>query len=111
MAHPYHHALSSVKKWGGSVDDFEAIHAWLDVIRTIKLFLFSWPGFVVVVHRRAPAARVARIRAQRSGRRGGTCGLPRHFPCRFSCLSDFLGCAQDWLAQFDEKLLDAGGYP
>ena len=111
MAHPYHHALSSVKKWGGTVEDTLAIHSWLDVIRTIKLFLFSLPGFVVVVHRRAPAARVARIRAQRSGRRGGTCGLPRHFPCRFRCLSDFLGRAQDWLAQFDEKPLDAGGYP
>ncbi|MGL4279234.1 MAG: DUF6915 family protein, partial [Albidovulum sp.] len=21
MAHPYHHALSSVKKWGGTVED------------------------------------------------------------------------------------------
>jgi hypothetical protein len=28
MAHPYHHALSSVKKWGGTVDDFIAVHAW-----------------------------------------------------------------------------------
>ena len=25
MAHPYHHALSSVKKWGGMVDDFIAV--------------------------------------------------------------------------------------
>jgi hypothetical protein len=30
MAHPYHHALSSVKKWGGNVDDYQAIHAWFD---------------------------------------------------------------------------------
>lgn len=30
MAHPYHHALSSVKKWGGSVDDYLAIHEWFD---------------------------------------------------------------------------------
>jgi len=30
MAHPYHHALSSVKKWGGSVDDYQPIHAWYD---------------------------------------------------------------------------------
>jgi hypothetical protein len=29
MAHPYHHALSSVKKWGGTVDDFMAVHAFL----------------------------------------------------------------------------------
>ena len=30
MAHPYHHALSSVKKWGGSVDDYARIHSWFD---------------------------------------------------------------------------------
>ena len=65
---------------------------------------------VVVVHRRGPAARVARIRAQRSGRRGGACGLPRHFPCRFDCLPDFRRRVCDWLAQFGEQLLDAGGY-
>ena len=110
MAHPYHHALSSVKKWGGTVDCYMAVHTWFDVIPTIKLFLFSWRGFVVVVHRRAPAARVARIRAQRSGRRGGACGLLRHFPCRFDRLPDLLGRVCDWLAQFDEKLFDAGSH-
>jgi hypothetical protein len=30
MAHPYHHALSSVKKWGGTVNDYQPIHAWYD---------------------------------------------------------------------------------
>ena len=30
MAHPYHHALSSVKKWGGKVDDYLACHEFLD---------------------------------------------------------------------------------
>lgn len=30
MAHPYHHALSSVKKWGGVVEDYLSIHAWFD---------------------------------------------------------------------------------
>jgi hypothetical protein len=30
MAHPYHHALSSVKKWGGTVKDYLAIHSWFD---------------------------------------------------------------------------------
>jgi hypothetical protein len=30
MAHPYHHALSSVKKWGGCVEDYQAIHDWFD---------------------------------------------------------------------------------
>ena len=35
MAHPYHHALSSVKKWGGTVDDFIAVHAWFDQSKEI----------------------------------------------------------------------------
>lgn len=30
MAHPYHHALSSVRKWGGTVDDYMEIHSWFD---------------------------------------------------------------------------------
>ncbi len=38
MAHPYHHALSSVKKWGGMVDCYMAVHTWLDVIWTSKAF-------------------------------------------------------------------------
>jgi hypothetical protein len=28
--HPYHHALSSVKKHGGCVDDYLPIHNWFD---------------------------------------------------------------------------------
>ncbi len=30
MAHPYHHALSSVRKWGGTVEDYLPIHNWFD---------------------------------------------------------------------------------
>lgn len=30
MAHPYHHALSSARKWGGAVEDYLAVHAWFD---------------------------------------------------------------------------------
>ena len=35
MAHPYHHSLSSVSKWGGTVDDYLAIHNWFDESKTI----------------------------------------------------------------------------
>jgi hypothetical protein len=28
--HPYHHALSSVKKWGGQAYDYIHIHEWFD---------------------------------------------------------------------------------
>ncbi len=30
MANPYHHALSSVKKWGGRPEDYMPIHEWFD---------------------------------------------------------------------------------
>ena len=35
MAHPYHHALSSVKKWGGTVDDYLACHEFFDSSKLI----------------------------------------------------------------------------
>ena len=35
MAHPYHHALSSVKKWGGTVDDFIGCHEFFDASKLI----------------------------------------------------------------------------
>lgn len=34
MAHPYHHALSSVKKFGGQVSDYEPIHNWFDATKS-----------------------------------------------------------------------------
>ena len=36
MAHPYHHSLSSVRKWGGSPFDYLPLHSWFDVIWTGK---------------------------------------------------------------------------
>jgi len=30
MSHCYHHALSSVKLWGGTTEDYIAIHNWFD---------------------------------------------------------------------------------
>lgn len=35
MAHPYHHAVSSVRKWGGAPEDYLAIHAWFDESKKI----------------------------------------------------------------------------
>jgi hypothetical protein len=35
MAHPYHHSLSSVKKWGGCVADYQRIHDWFDASKAI----------------------------------------------------------------------------
>jgi hypothetical protein len=35
MAHPYHHALSSQKQWGGNIEDYMAIHAWFDASKMI----------------------------------------------------------------------------
>ena len=30
MAHPYHHAISSAKKYGGKPEDYLMIHQWFD---------------------------------------------------------------------------------
>lgn len=30
MAHPFHHALSSVRKWGGRPEDYQPLHDWFD---------------------------------------------------------------------------------
>jgi hypothetical protein len=35
MAHPYYHSLSSVKKWGGVVEDYLRIHDWFDESKKI----------------------------------------------------------------------------
>jgi hypothetical protein len=36
MAHPYHHALSSVRKWGGEVSDYLPLHSWFDQSKAIE---------------------------------------------------------------------------
>lgn len=30
MAHPYHHSVSSARKWGGDPADYQAIHDFMD---------------------------------------------------------------------------------
>ena len=35
MGHPYHHALSSVKKYGGKPEDYQKIHDWFDASKEI----------------------------------------------------------------------------
>jgi hypothetical protein len=35
MAHPYHHTLASVKKWGGEVSDYLPLHSWFDQSKAI----------------------------------------------------------------------------
>lgn len=35
MGHCYHHALSSVRKWGGTPEDYIALHEWFDQSKEI----------------------------------------------------------------------------
>ncbi len=35
MAHPYHHSLSSVRKWGGTAADYQRIRDWFDESKRI----------------------------------------------------------------------------
>jgi len=30
MSHPFHHAVSSARKWGGEPSDYQPIHDWFD---------------------------------------------------------------------------------
>ncbi len=30
MGHPYHHSVSSVKKFGGRTEDYQSLHDWFD---------------------------------------------------------------------------------
>lgn len=33
MAHPYHHAVSSAKRFGGQADDYVPLHSWFDATK------------------------------------------------------------------------------
>ncbi|RMG37537.1 MAG: hypothetical protein D6720_03040 [Gammaproteobacteria bacterium] len=33
MTHPYHHAVSSARKWGGQPEDYLPIHDWFDATK------------------------------------------------------------------------------
>lgn len=35
MGHPYHHAMSSVRKWGGTVEEYLPLHSWFDESKSI----------------------------------------------------------------------------
>ena len=35
MSHCYYHALSSVKRWGGAVEDYQPLHDWFDQSKAI----------------------------------------------------------------------------
>ncbi len=35
MGHPYHQAPSSVKKWGGTAEDYLPLHQWFDESKSI----------------------------------------------------------------------------
>jgi hypothetical protein len=35
MGHPYHHAISSAKKFGGKPEDYQPIHDWFDATKEL----------------------------------------------------------------------------
>lgn len=35
MSHPYHHALSSARRFGGVPEDYLAIHSWFDASKEL----------------------------------------------------------------------------
>jgi hypothetical protein len=65
MAHPYHHSLSSVKKWGGAACDYLAIHSWFDASKQItadfrhRALRHHAEGIFIVFDRLSPCRPVA----------------------------------------------------
>jgi hypothetical protein len=57
MAHSYHHAVSSARKFGGIPVDYQAVHDWIAVIWTRKPFmpLFGGPWSIGGDPRPCPA--------------------------------------------------------
>lgn len=35
MGHPYHHALASVRQWGGTQEEYLPLHQWFDASKAI----------------------------------------------------------------------------
>lgn len=54
MGHCYHHALSSVKKWGGVAEDYLPLHQWFDVMWTSKPFFAHFAESADLLHGREP---------------------------------------------------------
>ena len=44
MGHPYHHALSSVRRWGGTPEEYLALHQWFDASKAILATRKSEPS-------------------------------------------------------------------
>lgn len=44
MAHSWHHAESSARRFGGKADDYLFVHDWIEVIGTIKSSIRSDGG-------------------------------------------------------------------
>jgi len=66
MGHCYHHALSSVKKWGGTAEEFLPLHQWLAVMWTVNRVLLTKMVAPVVLRRGPPPAQRASGRAEQA---------------------------------------------
>jgi hypothetical protein len=41
MAHSYHHAVSSARKFGGVPEDYTAVHSWFDRSKEMALLALA----------------------------------------------------------------------
>lgn len=95
MADPYHHALSSVKRWGGEVGDTLPIHVWFDQTKGYmpdfrhRALRHHAEGIVACIERFGPTLTLS------SGRE-----IPTRWVAEQHVSEDlgFVPSAQDWLA-------------
>ena len=101
MSSPYHHALSSVHKWGGEVNDYLPIHEWFDASREM---------YGDFRHRALRHHSQGLIEAERVfGPIVSTTGKGREVPVRYvgeqHVIEDcgFVPCIQDWFSQIQPQ--------
>lgn len=107
MAHPYHHALSSVKQWGGSVEDYIALHTFFDQSKA----LYPGPQHRALLHHSAGIFLLERCFGQTIKLSSGKV-IPTRWVGEQHVQEDLGGripTFQDWLVGIAEAGLDTHG--
>jgi hypothetical protein len=108
MAHPFHHARSSARKYGGKPEDYQAIHDWFDATKE---------GFADFRHRALRHHSQGIFECERHFGTTITNSDGKEIPVRFigeqhvreDC--GYIPSAQDWLQHLQPQPWMIRGYP
>ncbi len=109
MAHPWHHARSSVKKWGGTVEDYLRFHAFFDQSKA----LYPAPQHRALLHHSAGIFLLEQCFGQTLMLSSGKV-IPTRWVGEQHVAEDLGGripSFQDWLFAIAEAGMDEDGRP